>query len=126
MGLKASPSTFMRLLNNVLTGLVGLKCFVYLDDICIYGSSLQDHNAKLTDVFRRLRQHNLKLQPSKCEFLRKELTYLGHVISEDGIKPDPNKISAVKNFPTPKSQTEVKSFLGLSSYYRRFIFISLK
>jgi hypothetical protein len=121
MGLKNSPATFQRLMNHVLTGLQGIKCLVYLDDIVIYGSSLRDHNNKLIDVFNRLRQHNLKLQPSKCSFLRKEITYLGHVISEDGIKPDPDKIQAVRDYPTPKNKDNVRSFLGLASYYRKFI-----
>jgi hypothetical protein len=76
MGLKNSPATFQRLMNHVLTGLQGIKCLVYLNDIVIYGSSLRDHNNKLIVVFNRLRQHNLKLQPSKCSFLRKEITYL--------------------------------------------------
>lgn len=121
MGLKGAPATFQRLMNNVLTGLQGVKCFVYLDDIVIYGNSLSDHNSKLIEIFSRLREHNLKLQPGKCEFLRKEITYLGHKISENGIMPDPSKISSVTNFPQPTNQKQVKSFLGLASYYRRFI-----
>ena len=121
MGLKGSPATFQRLMNNVLTGLQGLKCFVYLDDIVVYGDNLQTHNARLVEVFERLRKHNLKLQPNKCNFLRKEVTYLGHIISETGIKPDPEKIAAVLQFPVPKDQKRLQSFLGLASYYRRFI-----
>lgn len=121
MGLKGAPATFQRLMNNVLVGLQGLKCFVYLDDIIIYGNSLQDHNSKLIDIFSRLRQSGLKLQPQKCEFLRKEITYLGHIISEDGVKPDVNKIKAVLDFPVPTNEKQLKSFLGLASYYRRFM-----
>jgi len=99
----------------------GIRCLVYLDDIVIYGSSLQEHNKRLTEVLQRLRKHNLKLQVEKCEFLRKEVTYLGHIISEDGILPDPAKVSAVKNFPTPKKVKDVQSFIGLAGYYRKFI-----
>jgi hypothetical protein len=77
MGLKSSPASFQRLMNTVLSGLQGIKCFVYLDDIVVYGSSLRDHNNKLTEIFQRLRQHNLKLRPTKCEFLRKEITFAG-------------------------------------------------
>lgn len=120
-GLKNSPSTFQRLMNNVLMGLQGLKCFVYLDDIVIYGNSLQDHNNKLREVFYRLAQHNLKLQPDKCEFLKTEVMYLGHLITQDGVKPDPRKIEAVKNYPIPKNPKDIKGFLGLAGYYRRFI-----
>jgi len=76
---------------------------------------------QLTKVLQRLRKHNLKLQIDKCKFLRKEVTYLGHIISENGILPDPSKLSAVKNFPTPKKIKDVQSFIGLAGYYRKFI-----
>lgn len=120
-GLKGAPSTFQRLMNKVLAGLNGLKAFVYLDDIIIYAKDLADHSQKLSDILQRLRKYNLKLQPSKCEFLRKEVNYLGHQITDDGVKPDPQKIKCVKEFPVPTNVKEVKSFLGLSGYYRRFI-----
>lgn len=120
-GLKNAPATFQRLMNNVLVGLQGLKCFVYLDDIVVYGSSLQDHNMKLKEVFDRLSQHNLKLQPDKCEFLKKEVMYLGHLITQNGVKPDPKKIEAIQNYPIPKTPKDIKAFLGLAGYYRRFI-----
>jgi len=121
MGLKTSPCTFQRLMNNVMAGIVGIKCLVYLDDIIVYGKSLLDHNDKLRDVFERLRHHNLKIQPDKCEFLKQDCLYLGHLISGNGIKPDPNKVKSVLEFPTPTSVKEIKSFLGLSGYYRKFI-----
>lgn len=120
-GLKGAPSTFQRLMNTVLSGLQGVKCFVYMDDIVIYACNLTDHHSKVSEVFNRLRQHRLKLQPEKCNFLRREIVYLGHVIGEDGILPDPAKIRAVQDFPTPKNPKEVKSFLGLAGYYHRFI-----
>jgi len=71
-GLKNAPATFQRLMNSVLTGMQGLKCLVYLDDIVIYGASLEDHNKRFEEVLQRLRENKLKLQPNKCEFLRKE------------------------------------------------------
>ena len=120
-GLKNAPATFQRLMNSVLTGIQGLKCLVYLDDIVIYGSSLQDHNKRLKEVLQRLRENNLKLQPDKCEFLRKEVIYLGHIISENGISPDPSKLTAIKDFPTPKKIKDIQSFIGLAGYYRKFI-----
>lgn len=120
-GLKGAPSTFQRLMNTVLSGLQGIKCFVYMDDIVIYACNLTDHHSKVAEVFNRLRQHRLKLQPEKCNFLRREIVYLGHVIGENGIRPDPAKIKAVQNFPIPKNSKEIKSFLGLAGYYHRFI-----
>ncbi|KMQ92551.1 enzymatic polyprotein endonuclease reverse [Lasius niger] len=106
-GLKNAPATFQRLMNSVLTGIRGLRCLVYLDDIVIYGSSLEDHNKRLMEILRRLRKNNLKLQPDKCEFLRKEVIYLDHIISENGIILDPSKLTAIKNFPTPKKVKDI-------------------
>jgi hypothetical protein len=76
MGMKTSTATFQRLMNNVLSGLIGIKCLVYLDDIIVYGKDLKDHNHKLMEVFERLREQNLKIQPDKCEFLTQECVYL--------------------------------------------------
>jgi len=120
-GLKNAPATFQRLMNSVLTGMQGLKCLVYLDDIVIYGTSLEDHNKRLKEVLQRLRENKLKLQPEKCEFLRKETVYLGHIISENGISPDPSKLEAIKDFPEPKRIKDIQSFIGLAGYYRKFI-----
>lgn len=120
-GLKNAPATFNRLMRTVMSGLQGIACWVFLDDIICMGHSLQEHNDRLRQVFDRLAQHNLKIQPDKCSFLRKEVTYLGHFITKDGIKPDPAKTMAVTNFPTPKTPKNIKSFLGLVGYYRRFI-----
>lgn len=120
-GLKNAPATFQRLMNNVLSGLQGVRCFVYIDDIVVYADNLENHNIKLKEVFNRLRNHNLKLQPDKCEFLRREVMYLGHLITDSGVQPDPKKIIAVSEFPVPKNPKDIKSFLGLAGYYRRFI-----
>ena len=119
-GLKNAPATFQRLMDQVLTGLQGIELFVYLDDIIIYASSLKEHATKFKRLMNRLRDADLHLQPDKCEFLKKEVSYLGHIIGE-GTKPDPRKIVAVKEFPTPTTVKNVKKFLGLSGYYRRFI-----
>lgn len=120
-GLRNSPSTFQRLMNTVLTGLQGLQCFVYLDDIVIYASTIDQHSEKLRSVFNRLRSNNLLLQPDKCEFMRKEVAYLGHVISSEGVAPNPEKIKAIATYPAPKNEKQIKQFLGLVGYYRRFI-----
>jgi hypothetical protein len=120
-GLKMAPATFQCLMNTGLSGLTGTRCFVFLDDIVIYANSLYDHDRKLRDVFRRLREHNLKLQPDKCEFLRKEVVFLGHKISKHGVEPDARKIESIENFPRLNTAKQLKNFLGLAGYYRRFI-----
>ena len=88
MGLKGAPSTFQRLMSTVLCGMQGLKCLVCLDDIIIFAENLKVNNSRLRDVFARLRLYNLKLQPDKCEFLRKEVMYLGHRLTSEGLLPD--------------------------------------
>ena len=120
-GLKNAPATFQRMMDNALKGQNGKICMVYLDDIIVFGTSIEKHNKNLVTLFERLRQTGLKLQPDKCEYLRPEIEYLGHVITKDGVRPNPAKLKAVAEFPIPKSPTHVKSFLGLSGYYRKFI-----
>ncbi|XP_063988164.1 uncharacterized protein LOC135168161 [Diachasmimorpha longicaudata] len=120
-GVKGGPATFQRLMNSVLAGVQGIRCFVYLDDIVIFGPDLQEHNKRLREVLQCLKEANLRLQPDKCNFLRKEVVYLGHIITKDGIKADPSKIEAVVKFPVPQHEKEIMSFLGLAGYYRKFI-----
>ena len=122
-GLCNAPATFQRLMQKVLGGLGGERpfCSVYIDDIIVYSDSVADHLDHLRQVFARLRRVGLKLHPGKCSFARQSVTYLGHVISSQGIAPDPKKVEAVKNFPIPTSVREVRQFLGMASYYRRFI-----
>ncbi|KAL4154076.1 hypothetical protein QTP88_001909 [Uroleucon formosanum] len=119
--LSGAPSTFQRLMNAALTSLNGIKAFVYLDHIIIYAVDLKEHESRLEEVFQRLQKFNLRLQPSKCQFLRREVVYLGHLITDSGVKPDLAKISCVRDHPVPRNPTEIKQFLGLSGYYRRLI-----
>lgn len=118
-GLKNAPATFQRAMNNVLIGLNNVV--VYLDDILIFSTSLQEHLENIRNVFKRLKEFNLKVQLDKSEFLKRETAYLGHIITPDGIKPNPDKIKAIKNYPIPKSTKQIKGFLGLTGYYRKFI-----
>ena len=120
-GLCNTPTTFQRLMDLVLAGLQWTNCLVYLDDLLIIGKSFEEHLQNLQLVFERLRRAGLKLKPSKCAVCQKEVMYLGHVVSSDGIATDPSKTDKVSNWPLPTSQREVKQFLGLVSYYRRFI-----
>lgn len=120
-GLTNAPATFQRVMDNILTDLNDKCCLIYLDDIIIFSSSLQEHMLDLHAVFTRLNNANLKLQPNKSDFLRKEIEYLGHIITEKEIKPNPKKIEAIKAFPIPKTRKQIKSFLDLLGYYRKFI-----
>lgn len=120
-GLKNAPCTFQRVMDNVLRGLQNEICSVYLDDIIIFSTSLEEHLDRIKLVFDRLRESNFKIQLDKSEFLKKNVQYLGHIITQEGVKPNPEKISIIKNFPIPKTQKDIKSFLGLLGYYRRFI-----
>ena len=99
-------------MNSVLSGLTGTRS-VYLDDIVIYAKSLADHNGKLREILDRLRTHQLKLQPDKCEFLRTEVNYLGHQITESGVRPDPQKVAVIEQFPTPTNVKSLKTFCGM-------------
>lgn len=119
MGLKNSPATFQRVMDNVLHGLP--NCTTYMDDILVFSTSLQEHIVNLRAIFERLRNSNLKIQMDKSEFLKHETPYLGHIITTDGVKPNPDKISAIVNYPVPKTPKQIKAFLGLLGYYRRFI-----
>jgi hypothetical protein len=102
-GQKNGTCHIPKMMNTVLSGLTSTRCFVFLDDIVIYANSLVDHDRKLRDVFRRLRRRNLKLQPDKCEFLRKEVTFLRQKISEQGVESDTRKIECIDNFPKPNT-----------------------
>ena len=101
-GLKNAPATFQRSMDLVLTRLQGTELLVYLDDIGLYENSLEEHEEKFNKLMGRLSAANLTLQPDKCEFSRPEVFYLGHIIDK-GVRPDPKKIEAVKNFPSPKN-----------------------
>ena len=100
-GLCNAPATFQHLMESVLNGLTRDICVVYLDDILVVGKTFKEHLANLTKVFRRIREARLKLKPAKCHVVRKEVKYLGCLISPSGTAAGPKKIDAVKNYPTP-------------------------
>ncbi|GBP06327.1 Retrovirus-related Pol polyprotein from transposon 17.6 [Eumeta japonica] len=120
-GLKTAPATFQRLMNNILKDYINKICLVYLDDIIIFSTSLQEHINSINLIFQRLQEANLKVQLDKSEFLKKETEFLGHIVTPSGIKANPKKIECVKNFPIPKTPKQIKQFLGLTGYYRKFI-----
>jgi len=120
-GLCNAPATFQRLMDIALSGLNFETCLVYLDDVIIFGNDLDQHIERLRQVLQRLREAHLKLKPSKCQLLRKTVSFLGHVMTPDGVAVDPSKVEDVAAWPVPERLTEVRAFLGLCSYYRRFI-----
>ena len=119
LGLAQEPAYFQRLVNEVLRGLP--FAFGYLDDILIFSPDMDTHLKHVRQLFDRLREAYLKLKESKCNFLKAHVQYLGHLISGKGIEPVPEKLESIKNMPSPTSLKEVKQFLGLIGYYRKFI-----
>ena len=120
-GLVNSPSTLERALEDILRGIQWVECLLYMDDIIVHGASVDICIERLEHVFQRLLDANLKLKPTKCSFFQKTVKFLGHIVSEEGVTTDPEKISAVKNWPAPRNAKEMRSFLGLCSYYRKFV-----
>ena len=120
-GLTTAPSVFQRLVDLVLCGLTYVTCLVFLDDIIVFSRDSDTHIQHLQEVFERLRSANLKLHVKKCFLFLRKVAFLGHVISESGIEVQEDKVATVRDWPTPKNLSELRSFLGLCSYYRRFI-----
>lgn len=121
MGLTGAPATFQRLMHRMLGNLLFTNCLAYLDDVCVFSKTFEQHVDDLKQVFDRIRLAGLKIKPEKCMLATDSMKFLGHVISEKGIECDPSKVEKVQTWPIPKSKADVKSFLGFCSYYRRFI-----
>ncbi len=113
--------TFQRMINTLFAGVIGNGLFVYLDDLIAVSKRLDSHVQKLSLVFQKLTQAGLKVKLTKCQFLKSRIEFLGHLVDGDGIHTVDSKITAVKNFPTPKSVENVRSFQGLAGYYRAFV-----
>lgn len=120
-GLCNAPSTFERLMEAIFRGLQWKTLLIYLDDVIVFGSTVEEVIERLEAVLVRLRDAKLKLKPKKCHLFQTEVLYLGHVVSSNGISTDPAKTDSVRNWPTPTNPTDIRSFLGLASYYRRFV-----
>jgi hypothetical protein len=121
MGLSNAPGTFQRNMERLLQGLVWTCCLVYIDNIIIFLRTFNEHLRDLAHVFNQLHQGRMCIKAAKCTFFSKELPFLGHLLTRDGIKPDPAKIAVVKDIVVPRTATEVQGFLGLANYYRRFM-----
>ena len=119
--LHSAPATFQRLIDRIIGQDLEPYCFAYLDDIIILGKSFEHHRELLREVFRRLREANLRLNPEKCQFGRKSLKYLGHLVTSEGIRTDPDKVSAIVDLAPPTNLRGLRRFLGMASWYRRYI-----
>lgn len=120
-GLTNAPATFQRCMEKCMGDMHLKECLIFLDDILIFSSTFEEHISRLESVFQRLSDHNLRVKPSKCEFFKSSVTYLGHVVSAQGIATDPNKLSAVQNWPTPTNIKTLRQFLGFTGYYRKYV-----
>ena len=120
-GLHSAPATFQRLLDRIIGPDMEPRAFAYLDDIIILGKTFEEHLDNLREVFRRLRHAKLILNAEKCEFGQKSLKYLGHIVTENGVQTDPEKVASIVQFPQPGNLRQLRQFLGMASWYRRFV-----
>ena len=120
-GLSNAPATFQRVMEVALRGLQWTICLIYLDDVIIFGRNLEEHINRLREVLSRIKAAGLKLSPRKCFLLQKEVKFLGHVVSEAGVLPNPDNVQKLVEWSQPKTVTDVRAILGLGSYYRRFV-----
>jgi transposase InsO family protein len=120
-GLTNAPAAYQRAMDCVLAGLVGLNCLAYIDDIIVFSSGFESHIQDLEAILQRLESAGFTVNARKCGVCRKELVYLGHVVTPEGVRPDPTKIDTIAHTPYPKNVRDVRAFLGLVNYYRRYI-----
>ncbi|KAL0186035.1 hypothetical protein M9458_017705, partial [Cirrhinus mrigala] len=120
-GVTNAPSTFQRLMERCIGDMHLKDALVFLDDVIVFSRTLEEHEERLLRVLTRLKEFGLKLSPEKCVFFQTSVRYLGHVVSRDGVRTDPEKISALRTWPVPQTLRELKSFLGFAGYYRRFV-----
>ncbi|XP_067351030.1 uncharacterized protein [Channa argus] len=120
-GITNAPSTFQRLMEKCMGDMHLREVLVFIDDLIVFSKTLEEHEVRLTNVLDRLRDNGLKLSPEKCRFAQTSVRYLGHIVSRNGVETDPQKIEALKTWPRPQTLKELKSFLGFSGYYRRFV-----
>ena len=120
-GLMNAPSVFQRLMNQIFAEELGVFVLVYLDDILIFSETVEQHWQHLRDALARLRKAKLYGRIHKCTFLKPQVEYLGFDVSAEGIKPSASKVQAILEWPTPETPRDVRSFLGMCSFYRRFI-----
>ena len=120
-GLTNAVATFQRLMDLILTGLNLSICLAYLDDIVVFSKTPQEHLHRLECLLQRLQEANLKLKPPKCKLMQTSVVFLGHIVSEEGVQTDQEKTRLVNDWPAPRNIKELRGFLGLTGYYRRFV-----
>ena len=120
-GLTNAPTAFMDLMNRIFRPYLGQFVIVFMDDILIYSGSREEHAEHLRIVLQTLREHRLYAKLSKCQFWLESVAFLGHIISAEGVSVDPQKVEAILNWQPPTSVTEIRSFMGLARYYRKFV-----
>jgi hypothetical protein len=120
-GLCNAPATFQHMMNNVLHKCLGKYALVYMDDVIVFSKSVEDHKQHIKHIFELLKQYNLVVLEKKCEWGKRNLLFLGHVVNGSGINVDNKKIKKITSWPAPCNITEVRGFLNLSMYYKRFI-----
>ena len=120
-GLSNAPGTFQRLMNGLFREHLWKWALVFLDDVLVYSKCEEDHFSHLKATFQLLREADLKLKPKKCRLVQREVTYLSHIIRNEGIQVDPKKVGVVEKWPVPTTLKGIRSFLGFCNYYRRFV-----
>lgn len=120
-GLMNAPISFQTVMTHVLRGLNFKSCLVYVDDILVFSKTFEEHLTHLEQIFSRLRDSKLKLNPDKCDFGKSQIKYLGFILSANGVDVDKDRVKAVSEYPIPKTEKEIRSFLGMANYYRKFI-----
>ena len=120
-GISNAPSAFQATMNKLFRHMIGKSVFIYMDDILVASKSPEEHKEHLREVLQILRDNNLYVNLEKCHFNMPEVNYLGHVVGRGGIRPDPKKVQIVQDWPQPNTVHDIRSFLGLTNYFRRFI-----
>ena len=120
-GLSNSPSTFQRIMESIFADINLTEVVLYLDDLLVFSSNFEEHLNRLDKVLSRLEDNGLKLKGSKCKLFQSSVSHLGHIVSENGVEVDPDKVERVRNWTTPTNLEQLRSFLGLASYYRRYV-----
>ena len=119
-GLTNAPTALMRLMNSVFQEFLDEFVIIFIDDILVYFKSPEEHEVHLRRVMEKLREQKLFAKLGKCSFWQREMDFLGHIVSAEGVLVDPEQIEAIRDWPKPTNATEIRSFLGLAGYYRRF------